>query len=159
MATFFKNKQKDIIFRSYWVHTVFQAIVLAIMFLFKQDSSIIFGFVILTSSILTIFIYIVFQFPLTGLLLLLCHDLTNRLASKGQGLVFRIIASTGFFVIAASLICLLTTYIFLLNRSAEAPSLVMVLEILFTYFTPIFLTGELMRQRLVMKQVYGENAK
>ena len=158
MATFFKDKQKDTIFRSYWVHTVFQAAVLAIMFLFKQDSNVIFGFVILSSSILTIFIYIVFQFPVTGLLLLWCHDLTNRLAF-GQGLFFRIITSTGFFVIASSLIFLIATYVFLLNRSPEPPNLVVLLEILFTYFTPILLSGELIRQRLVMKQVYGENAK
>jgi len=152
-----------VMFRSYWVHMLVQVIVLYFV-LGNEGATLV--LVILTSSYFLMFLYLFFQFPLTGLIVVISHQIMMRY-SQGQGLMFRIIFSTGLFIIFATITAFLIIHIYSIGRLNALNFEFSYWEefgehwnLILTYLTPIFLVGEVLRQRITLKKVYGnENAE
>lgn len=151
LQTFLKDPENKTLLNSYWVHTFFQFIVMSFFYI-KGDPTFIFGLYIFTGSTFMILAYVFFQFPITGVLIIVANRLMKRM-SEGQGLFFKIILSSGLFIIIASIIAWLC--IFLVFSFYNYPvTLGSALRVVMTFVTPVLLPAELFRQRLVMKKVY-----
>ncbi len=145
---FLKEKKNRTLFGSYWIHTITQFAVLTFFFIQSEVVKLLFiGFL---SKTINVLVYIAFQFPITGLLVIFSDNVMRQFA-KGQGLFFRVVFSTGLFVVLAT--CIFFLLIALLAGSAWG----LLLQTTLTFVTPVFLVGELFRQRFVLKKVHGSS--
>lgn len=146
------SPRSQTIFRSYWIHTIFQFLVIS-YFYFDSNPEISLALAIFLNYTIMVIFYVAFQIPITGLILIWADRLTQKL-SEGQGLFFRIILSTGLFVFSASGLLFLVIHLFRWSLFPHA-SLYESLKIILTYCTPVFFSAELLRQTFVLKKVYG----
>jgi hypothetical protein len=143
------------VFMSGWVHTLTQ-VALAFLFLGKQALLL----PIMLSSMPGIF-YLPFQFPITGLLLVVAHRWAQK-RMPANALGKKIILSALTFVCLAAI---LVGFIVLLSGMWHASQVeglgiqrvinntVMVMG----FSIPVFMLGELFRQTLLMKKIYAES--
>lgn len=144
------------VFKSYWIHTAIQVAVVLIMIGWDGFQIML---MMLTSSYLLMLLYLLFQFPITSFLLLFSYKSMMRYA-RGQGLVFRLIFSSGLFILLACLVSFLLIHLFSMttaNQLAYSDLIMSQINVVVSYLSPAFLLGEVIRQRFVLKNVYFSN--
>lgn len=156
LREFLQDPRNLALYRSYWMHTVVQ---LVIIFTFLGWN----GMMLFAQYTAFLLMFMIFQFPLTTLIIIMVDKWTQKVAYN-QGLNFKIIFSTGIFVIIASIIIFLFLFVFftyVVNAPmAESGKLFsFLLSILGTYIVPTLFLGEVLRQRMVVKKIYPEHFK
>lgn len=147
------DEKEWVLFKSYWVHTILQFVVVA-FFLWQENRNMIFILILLLGSAPLVIMYVSFQFPITGFLIVLAHRIKARLL-KQQNVFVHLFFSIITFVLLASLVLyfFFTIFSFFYIKN---PSVLENLILVVTYFTPVFFVGELFRQRFVLKKIYDE---
>ncbi len=158
LADLFKltDEKEWVLFKSYWVHTILQFVVVA-FFLWQESKDIIFMLILLLGSVPLVIAYVSFQFPITGFLIVWAHRIKANLLRQ-QNVFVHLFFSVITFVLLASFVLyfFLTIFSFFYIKN---PSVLENLVLVVSYFTPVFFVGELFRQRFVLQKIYGEKAQ
>ncbi len=152
LQSLLKNDREKALFKSYWVHPILQLVIIGFFLFIRQDQNVVLALYIFLEYYLAVLALLLYQFPLTGFFIVWSDRITQQV-STGQGLLFRVVLSTGCFVLMASLFLLIFFHIFttiVFKGFVLGDSI----RFMMTYITPVLFTGELLRQRLVLKKVY-----
>lgn len=151
---FLQNPRNLALYKSYWMHTVVQ---LVIIFTFLGWN----GIMLFAQYTAFLLMFMIFQFPLTTLIIIMVDKWTQKVGYN-QGLNFKIIFSTGVFVIFASMVIFLflfTFFAYIINApmAQDGKLLPFLFSILGTYVVPTLFLGEVLRQRMIVKKIYPEH--
>lgn len=154
LTTYIQSSRTQVSFKSAWVHLVVQ--IASAYLLLSDDITFLFIFITQFPGIL----YFAFQFPITGLLIRITQDIVHEKFPPEQVLQKFLVSALLFalFGCGIALVILLTgSFVNLDDKGALAPAILENFKIVFVYFAPVLFSGELIRQRLYFKKVYGQN--
>lgn len=155
LGEYMNDPRTQVSFKTAWIHLVVQ-IAASYMLLEKE---IIYLFVFIT-SFPGIF-YFVFQFPITGLLIRQTQDIVHRKFHPRQVLPKFLVSALLFALFGCGIALLLLVPASIVNADEGKTVAEVILQnftIVFKYFCPMLFTGELIRQRLFFKKIYGQTS-
>ncbi|MGF1534609.1 MAG: hypothetical protein ACFCUI_12975 [Bernardetiaceae bacterium] len=153
-AEYIQDPRIQLTFKSAWVHLIVQ---LAAAYLVLGEQMLL--LLIFITSFPGI-LYFAFQFPITGLLILQSQNIAFRKLPPAQVLQRALLWAFLFALFGAGIAWLILTSGSLVNltESDNIPSAILQnFQIAFVQFLPVLFCGELIRQRLYFKQIYGKN--